>query len=70
MKARRVSWIAHVERIEDNRMLKRVMREKIKPGEKGVDQRLDGKMTFKRTYEKWGLKDGEGKLSIETSGGE
>jgi hypothetical protein len=26
-------------------------------------------MTFKRTYERWGLKD-EGKLRIETSGGE
>jgi hypothetical protein len=25
-------------------------------------------MTFKRTYERWGLKDGEGKLRIETSG--
>jgi hypothetical protein len=24
---------------------------------------------FKRTYERWGLKDGEGKLRIETSGG-
>jgi hypothetical protein len=23
-------------------------------------------MTFKRTYETWGLKDGEGKLRIET----
>jgi hypothetical protein len=22
-------------------------------------------MTFKRTYERWGLKDGEGKLRIE-----
>jgi hypothetical protein len=27
-------------------------------------------MTFKRTYERCGLKDGEGKLRIETSGGE
>jgi hypothetical protein len=26
--------------------------------------------SFKRTYERWGLKDGEGKLRIETSGGE
>jgi hypothetical protein len=26
-------------------------------------------MTFKRTYERWGLKDGEEKLRIETSGG-
>jgi hypothetical protein len=27
-------------------------------------------MTFKRTYERWGLKDGEEKLRIETSGDE
>jgi hypothetical protein len=27
-------------------------------------------MAFKRTYERWRLKDGEGKLRIETSGGE
>jgi hypothetical protein len=27
-------------------------------------------LTFKRIYERWGLKDGEGKLRIETSGGE
>jgi hypothetical protein len=26
-------------------------------------------MTFKQNYERWGLKDGEGKLRIETSGG-
>jgi hypothetical protein len=26
--------------------------------------------SFMRTYERWGLKDGEGKLRIETSGGE
>jgi hypothetical protein len=28
------------------------------------------KMTYKRTYDRWGLKDGVGKLRIETSGGE
>jgi hypothetical protein len=27
-------------------------------------------LTFKRTYERWGLKDWEGKLRIEISGGE
>jgi hypothetical protein len=43
---------------------------KFTPREKGVDQRLDGQMTFKRTYERLGLKDGGGKLRIETSGGE
>ena len=29
MKARRISWIGHVERMEDSRILKWVMREKI-----------------------------------------
>jgi hypothetical protein len=29
VKARRISWIGHVERMEDGRMPKRVMREKI-----------------------------------------
>jgi Holliday junction resolvase-like predicted endonuclease len=29
VKARRVSWIGHIERMEDSRMPKRVMREKI-----------------------------------------
>jgi hypothetical protein len=43
---------------------------KFTPGEKEIDQRLDGQLTFKRTYERWGLKDGEGKLRIETSRGE
>jgi hypothetical protein len=28
MKARKISWIGHVERMEDSRMFKRVMREK------------------------------------------
>jgi hypothetical protein len=27
-------------------------------------------MTFKRIYERWGLRDGEGKFRIETSEGE
>jgi hypothetical protein len=29
MKARRIIWISHVERVEDSRMPKRLMREKI-----------------------------------------
>jgi hypothetical protein len=29
VKARRISWVGHVERMEDSRMSKRVMREKI-----------------------------------------
>ena len=42
VKARRISWVGHVERMEDSRMPKIVRREKFTPGEKGVDQRLDG----------------------------
>jgi hypothetical protein len=42
VKARRLSWIGHVESMEDSRMPKRVMRKKIYTRKKGVDQRLDG----------------------------
>jgi hypothetical protein len=42
VKARRVSWIGHVERMEDSRMPKRVMREKICTKRRRVDPRLDG----------------------------
>jgi hypothetical protein len=38
--------------------------------EEEVDLRLDGWRMFKRTYGRWGLKDGEGKPKIETCGGE
>jgi hypothetical protein len=69
-KARRISWIGHVERMEDSRMPKRVMRETIYTKRRRVDQRLDGWTMFKRTYGRWGLKDGEGKPKIETCGGE
>jgi hypothetical protein len=37
VKARRIGWIGHVERMEDSRMPKR----KFTPGEKGVNPRLD-----------------------------
>jgi hypothetical protein len=66
VKARRISWIGHVERMEDSRMLKRVMREKVytrgrrgRPKVRWLDD----------VQERWGLKDGEGKVRIETSGG-
>jgi hypothetical protein len=39
VKARRISWVGHVERMEDSRIPKRVMREKIYTRKKGVDQR-------------------------------
>jgi hypothetical protein len=71
VKARRISWIGHVRRMKDSRMPKRMTREKIcTKRRKGVDPRLDGRTKFKRTYGRWGLKDGEGKPKIETSGGE
>jgi hypothetical protein len=53
-----------------NRPFSNAVERKFTPGEKGVDPKLGGYMTFKRTYERWGLKDGEGKLRIETNGGE
>jgi hypothetical protein len=56
--------------MEDSRMPKRVMRKKIYTKRRRVDQRLDGWTLFKRTYGRWGLKDGEGKPKIETCGGE
>jgi transcription termination factor 2 len=34
VKASRISWVGHVERMEDSRMPKRVMREKIYTGKK------------------------------------
>jgi hypothetical protein len=42
VKARRISWIGHVERMEDCRMPKRVMREKIYITRKIGGPRLDG----------------------------
>jgi hypothetical protein len=54
--------------MEDSRIPKRVMTERVYTKKKRVDQSLDGEMTFKRTYERWGLKAGEEKLRTETSG--
>jgi hypothetical protein len=42
VKARRISWVGHVKRMEDSRVPKRVMREKIYTRRRRVDQRLDG----------------------------
>jgi hypothetical protein len=68
MQARRISWIGHVERMEDIRMPKRVMREKIytrrKRGRPKVRWLGDIQEDIRRD------EDGEGKLRIETIGGE
>jgi hypothetical protein len=56
--------------MEDSRMLKRVLREKIYTRRKRGRPKVRWLDDVKRTYETWGLKDGEGKLRIEISGGE
>jgi hypothetical protein len=38
--------------------------------EEEQDPRLDGWTMFKRTYGRWGLKNGEGKPKIQTCGDE
>jgi hypothetical protein len=67
VKARRISWIGHVERMEDSRMPKREMREKIytsrrrgRPKAKWLD---DVQEDLRTMY-------GEGEPKIETCGGE
>jgi hypothetical protein len=61
----KAGWVGHVERMEDCRMPKRVMREKIYTRRK----RGRPKVRWLDDVQK-GLKDGEGKLRTETSGGE
>jgi hypothetical protein len=70
-KALKTEIIGHVERMEDSRMSKRVMREKIytkrrrgRPKVRWLDD-VQEDLTDDR-----GLKDGEGKPKIETCGGE
>jgi hypothetical protein len=70
VKARRISWIGHVERMEDSRMPKRVMREIIYTRRKGGRPKVRWLDDVQEDYKRWGMKDGEGKLRIETSGGE
>ena len=69
VKARRRSWIGHIERMEGSRMPKRVIETiytKTRRGRPKVRWLDDVQEDLRR----WGLKDGEGKLRIETCGGE
>jgi hypothetical protein len=70
VKARRISWIGHVERMEDSRKPKTVMREKIYTRRKMGRPKVRWLDDVQEDLREWGLKDGEGKLRIETSGGE
>jgi Holliday junction resolvase-like predicted endonuclease len=70
VKARSISWIGHVERMEDSRMPKRVMREKIYTRRKRGRRKVRWLDDVQEGFEGWELKDREEKLRIETSGGE
>jgi hypothetical protein len=56
--------------MEDSRMPKRVMREKIHTRRKRGRPRVRWLDDVQEGLREMGLKDGEGKLRIETSGGE
>jgi hypothetical protein len=56
--------------MEDSRMSKRVMVKKIYTRRKRGRPKIRWLDDVQEDIERWGLKDGEGKLRIETSGGE
>jgi hypothetical protein len=60
----------HVERMEDSRIPKREMREKIYTRKKRGRFEVRWLHDVQEDLREMGLKDGEGKLRIETSGGE
>jgi transcription termination factor 2 len=70
VEARRISWVGHVKRMEDSRMPKRVMKEKIYPRRKRGRPKVRWLDDVQEDLREMGLKDGEGKLRIETSGDE
>jgi hypothetical protein len=53
--------------MEDSRMPKRMMREKIYTRRKRGRPKIRWLDDVQEDYKRWGMKDGEGKLRIETS---
>ena len=70
MKARRISWIGHVERMEDSIMPKRVMRENIYTRIKRGRPKVSWLDDVQEDLRAMGMRDGEGKPKTETCGGE
>ena len=70
VKARRIRWIGHVERMKESRMPQRVMREKIYTRTRRGRPKIRWFDDVQEDYERWGLKDGEGKPRVENCGGE
>jgi hypothetical protein len=70
VKARRISWIGHVERMEDNRMPKRVMRENIYTRRKRGRPKVRWLDVVQDDLREMGIEGWRRKHRIETSGGE
>jgi hypothetical protein len=70
VKTKRISRIGHVERMEDSRMPKKVMREKFYTRRKRGRPKVRWLDDVQEDLREMGIEDGEGKLRIETSGGE
>ena len=70
VKERRISWIGDVERMEDSRMPKRVMREKIYTRRKRGRPKVRWLDDVQEDLQEMGIEGWRRKLRIETSGGE
>jgi hypothetical protein len=70
VKARRISWIGHVERMEDSRMPKRVMREKIYTRRKMGRPKVRWLDDVQENLREMGIEGWRRKLRIRSSGDE